>query len=77
MNGKELDIYIPSLNKAIEFNGTYWHYHPDNFIPERHGNKSKLCKKLNISLLHLRQDLWLKDKQKMKKVIHKFLDFKN
>ncbi len=77
LNGKELDIFIPSLNKAIEFNGTYWHYHPDNFIPERHGNKSNLCRTLNISLLHLRQDLWLKNKQKMKKVIHKFLDFKN
>lgn len=34
-------------------------------------------KEKGIKLLHLREDLWLKNKEKMKKVIHKFLDFKN
>ena len=80
LNGKELDIYIPSLKKAIEFNGTYWHYdktNPNCKPSCYHSTKSKLCKSKNINLLHLREDLWKKDKQKMKKVIHKFLDFKN
>jgi Zn finger protein HypA/HybF involved in hydrogenase expression len=28
LNGKELDIYLPDLKLAIEYNGTYWHgYH--------------------------------------------------
>lgn len=73
LNRKELDIYIPELSKAIEFNGLYWHYHKDNFKVGKHGNKSKLCKEKGIKLLHIREDLWLKDKEKMKNVILKFL----
>ena len=41
LNGKELDIYIPSKNIAIECNGVYWHsLKPTNF----HYNKWKNCK---------------------------------
>ena len=77
LNGKELDIYIPELNKAIEFNGFYWHYdktNPNCKPSCYHSTKSKLCKSKNINLLHLREDLWNHNKQKMKKVIHKFLN---
>ena len=41
---KELDIYIPSLKKAIEFNGRYWHYSEKYFIPGKHSQKSNLCR---------------------------------
>ena len=74
LNGKELDIYIPSLNKAIEFNGKYWHYSKKYFIPGKHSNKSNLCREKGIKLLHIREDLWLKNKEKMKQVVVKFLD---
>ena len=77
INPYELDIYIPELKKAIEFNGTYYHYSEKYFTPGKHSTKSKLCKSLNINLLHLREDLWNRNKEKMKKVIHKFLNFKN
>lgn len=68
----ELDIYIPDLNKAIEVNGKYWHY----IRKERgyHSYKSNLCKSKGIKLLHLREDLWSRDKERMKKVILKFLE---
>ena len=72
----ELDIYIPELQKAIEFNGTWWHYNHENpkCKPKGyHGMKSKLCKKLGIKLLHIREDLWLRDKNQMKQIILKFL----
>lgn len=69
----ELDIYIPELKKAIEFNGLYWHYSQKHFIPGKHANKSKLCKELGIKLLHIREDLWLRDKNKMKEIILRFL----
>ena len=78
LNGKELDIYIPELNKAIEFNGFYWHYdktNPNCKPSCYHSTKSKLCKSKDINLLHLREDLWNRNKQKMKKVIHKFLEY--
>ena len=69
----ELDIFIPSLNKAIEFNGVYWHYSEKYFVPGKHATKSNLCRDKNIKLLHIREDLWKKDQEKMKKVIINFL----
>lgn len=69
----ELDIYIPELNKAIEFNGVYWHYSDKYFVPGKHAKKSNLCREKGIKLLHIREDLWLKDKEKVKDFIIKFL----
>ena len=71
----ELDIFIPSLNKAIEFNGLYYHYSKRYFVPGKHSNKSNLCREKGIKLLHIREDLWKKDKEKMKQVIIKFLKY--
>lgn len=74
---KELDIYIPELRKAIEFNGEYWHYDQrnKNCKPKGyHAMKSNLCRDKGIKLLHIREDLWLKDKEKMKEVIFRFLN---
>lgn len=59
-NGKELDIYIPSKNLAIELNGTIWH-------SERFGGKNKFChlnktiecEKLGITLLHIFDSEWI------------------
>jgi hypothetical protein len=53
----ELDIYIPSHNIAIEFDGLYWHselYKPSNY----HLNKTELCEKQDIQLIHLFEDEW-------------------
>jgi hypothetical protein len=53
----ELDIYIPSHNLAIEFNGLYWH--SENFKPkEYHLNKTELCEKIGVDLLHIFEDEW-------------------
>ena len=54
----ELDIYLPELKLAFEFNGVYWHnelYKPTNY----HLNKTELCKKLGIQLIHIYEDEWL------------------
>ena len=76
----EIDIYIPLLKKGIEFNGEYWHYDNRNKNKKKsgyHAMKSNLCRKKGIKLLHIREDLWIKDKEKMKKVIEKFLYYEN
>jgi hypothetical protein len=58
LDGKELDIYIPSKNIAIEFNGLYWH--SDLFIDKHyHLNKTNNCEKLGIQLIHIFEDEWL------------------
>jgi len=57
LNGKELDIYIPELKLAFEFNGVYWHnelYKPNNY----HKIKSDLCEEKGIQLIHIWEDDW-------------------
>ncbi len=54
----ELDIYIPSHNLAIEYDGLYWHselYKPSNY----HLNKTLECEKQGIQLIHIFEDEWL------------------
>lgn len=64
-NKQELDIYLPSLHLAIEFNGDYWHsdlYKDKNY----HYNKSVEAEKCGIRLIHIWQHEWDDDKQKEK-----------
>jgi len=54
----ELDIYIPELQIAFEFNGLYWHnelYKDKNY----HLNKTELCEAQGIQLIHIYEDDWL------------------
>lgn len=67
-NKQELDIYIPSENIAIEFNGLYWHselFKHKNY----HLNKTKLCEEKGISLLHIFEDDWRDKKNIVKSII--------
>ena len=59
----ELDIYLPNIKVAIEFNGTYWH---SNLFKDKyyHQTKTKLCKEKNIILIHIFEFDWIKDKNK-------------
>lgn len=53
----ELDIYIPSHNIAIEFNGVYWHsevYRSSDY----HQKKSLLCMEKGVQLIHIWEDNW-------------------
>lgn len=54
---KEIDIYIPEKNMAIEFNGVYWH--SDKHIPrEYHYEKWRACKEEGVQLLQIWEDDW-------------------
>jgi len=68
----ELDIYIPSIRKAIEFNGMYWHSLPDR----KHKDKIKInqCKKLGIDLLVINEEDWISNKEE---IISNLQDFIN
>lgn len=67
----ELDIYIPELKLAIEYNGIY--YHSTNGINKRsknyHYNKSKQANELGISLIHVWEDLWNTKKDLVKTIL--------
>jgi hypothetical protein len=65
LNGKELDIYIPSKNIAIEFDGLYWHSELRGKKEKNyHLNKTQQCLDKNIHLLHIFEDEWV-DKNKI------------
>jgi len=52
----ELDIWMPELKKAIEYNGEYWHSLPDR----QHNDKIKVqqCKDKGIELLVIKDNEW-------------------
>lgn len=50
---KELDIYIPDIKLAIEYNGLYWHSIENGTSKYCHRNKSIACHKLDIRLIHI------------------------
>ena len=52
--GMELDIYIPSLKTAIEYDGANWH--SDKATKNRELKKNKLCNEADIILIRLRED---------------------
>ena len=57
LNGKELDIYLPELKLAIEFNGTYWH--SDSLKDKNyHLYKTVSYGKQGISLIHIFEYEW-------------------
>ena len=58
LNGKEIDIYIPTKNIAIEFNGLYWHselYKNKTY----HLDKKNSCENKGIRLIHIWEDDWV------------------
>lgn len=62
---KELDIYLPEIGLAIEFNGMYWHAE-DN---KRHLVKHMLCKKENITLLQVWDHEWVNKREIVESII--------
>lgn len=76
LNGKEIDIYIPEKNIAIEYNGLYSHYYRPNEMKESlikgklyHLNKTILCENKKIQLLHIYSDEWNLKKDIVKSII--------
>ena len=58
LEGKELDIFIPSQKIAIEFNGLYWH--SDKFIDNNyHIDKTDKCLEKDVRLIHIFEDEWV------------------
>ena len=79
----ELDILIPSLNLAFEFNGDYWH--SDKMIRERNPHfktskqfddfKKQECEKQGVKLFFVKEKQWVnnydKTVERIKKIIAK------
>jgi len=58
---KELDIYLPAHNLAVEFNGTFWHSIDEFDSPGdklKHRNKFLSCQTKGIRLLQISEHEW-------------------
>jgi len=65
---KELDIYLPYIEYAIEYNGVYWH--SSRKLPnDYHSEKLKDCQKAGIKLFQI----WDLDWEKKKDIIKSML----
>ena len=50
----EIDLFIPELNLAIEYNGLPWHSELfGNKGPKYHLNKTTMCANVGIKLIHI------------------------
>lgn len=74
--GKELDVYIPSLGLAVEYNGIFSHmYRPDAKTeeakkgPSFHLNKTIKCQDKGIQLIHIFSDQWTKNPDAVKTIL--------
>jgi hypothetical protein len=55
----ELDIYIPSMRLAIEYNGLYWHSEIAGKSRDYHLNKLEKCTKKGIRLITIFEDEYM------------------
>lgn len=69
LKGKELDIYLPDLKIAIEYDGVYWHNNINNYF------KYEECKTKGIKLIHIIENTWLQKKDIVKSVLKTYLGF--
>lgn len=73
----ELDIFVPSKNFAVEFNGSYWHSEACLNAADarmKHYQKTILCREKNIRLFHIFEDTWDKKKSQILNFIKTILD---
>lgn len=64
----ELDIYLPDLNLAFEFNGLKWH-NETKCDENYHKMKYEMCKNKNIELIQFFGDEWCNKFEQLKSMI--------
>ena len=74
ISGFDIDVFVPELNKGIEFDGKYYHsfdyMRKDKFkkdwtdkdIKNYHKIKDRYFLSKGISVLHIKEEDWIKDK---------------
>jgi hypothetical protein len=70
---KELDIYLPDHNLAVEYCGMYWHSHGDAEDEKktklRHAEKHRLCAEKGIRLITLFETEWTERQPTVKRLL--------
>lgn len=71
---REIDIYIPELKLAIEYNGLYWHSEKGGRDKTYHINKLNEANKINIRLIQIFSDEWINKKEIVKNKLTSILN---
>ena len=84
---KELDVWLPDIRLAIEYNGDYWHANPNRFKPTDivHGEKAeniwyndkeklRLCEQNNIHCIVVTETEWKTERQKIINKIQNYIN---
>jgi len=58
VKGFEIDIFLPGVNIAIEFDGLYWHSELNGKGWKYHLYKTEKCEEQGIQLIHIFEDEW-------------------
>ena len=66
LEGKEIDLIIPQLKIAIEYNGLYFHTEDRGKNSTYHLNKTLACKQFGYKLIHIFEDEWMVNKELVK-----------
>jgi hypothetical protein len=74
-NYLELDIWMPEINKAIEYGSSFYHKKED--VVFRDSVKHDWCKENNVNLLIIDDQLWKKEKQNTINTIKRFMECNN
>jgi len=69
LDGKEIDIFIPEINLAIEFDGLYWHSELNGVNQSYHLEKLEKCLSKNIRLIHIFEDEWYDKREIVKSIL--------
>lgn len=69
LNGKELDIYLPEVNLAIEFNGIYWHSESKLQNKMYHAKKTTQCSVRGVQLIHIYDYQWYQKQEIVKSLL--------
>lgn len=67
---KEIDIYLPDYNIAIEYNGIYWHHEDISHITKTyHYDKFVECHTMGIQLITIFSSFWKSNKGIVKQIL--------
>ncbi len=69
LKDREIDIYIPEIKLAIEFNGLYWHSERQGKSSDYHESKYLRLQELGIDLISIFEDEWIEKQRIIKSII--------
>lgn len=73
---KEIDLYLPEHNVALELNGAYWHAEMSSGRgPDYHLSKTKACEALGIRLIHILDIDWETKRDIVKSIVMSAIGF--